>query len=203
MRRNWYSSVLVLCAFLFGVALVPGASWAQEVTPAATPTPLPEFCTEEQIAAGDSSIDEWPRGGAVVNPTSSPGMDLYVVEVILPTASCVSFTGHYLHDGAVIWLVKSGQVQFAFQPIDGWPAPDVMWEMQSPDPGATDWTATLNAGDWVSADRAVDYSYLAVSGGEDGNAVVIMTVLEKRVPYDSGAQSAYDSGGRCKGVCRR
>ena len=124
MRRSQYRVVLVLCAFLFGLALVPGATRAQAATPTAVVNSYPpEFCTPEEIAATEADVTEAPEVVSLVSPASSPGMDLYVIEVTLAPGTCVAFTGHFLHDGAAVWLVDSGEVTFDFQLIRNWPVP--------------------------------------------------------------------------------
>lgn len=201
MRRQ-VRSVLLLCAFLFGLGLLPGALRAQ----AATPIPLqddfpPEFCTPQEITNGEMNIEEFPEATALVSPASTPNMDLYVVRIKLPGHTCVSFTGHNLHDGAAIWLVESGKVIFSFQPIPNWPLPDLVFQPKDEDrlPGTAHMELTEDA--WVSTDRAVHYSYL---NPDDAEAIIVMTVLENRVIFTGNDvdATALDAAG-CKGVCRR
>lgn len=196
---------LFVCAFLFGLGLLPLASQANSATPTAVESLYPaEFCTPDQIAAMQSvdpeSPLEFPPVDALVSPASVPDMDLYVVKVTVPPHACVSFTGHFLHDGASVWLVDSGTVTFDFQLIENRPVPDLVYQ---PADGAREPVTPmmqLEAGDWVSTDRAVHYSYL---NNEDTPAVIIMTVLEKRWIYTgTEVDPILAVATECKHVCR-
>jgi hypothetical protein len=128
-------------------------------------------------------------------------MDLYVVKVTLPPDTCVGFSGHYLHDGAAIWLVDEGTVEFDFQPIVGWPSPDLLLERSSGIQEPITAQMRLEVGDWVSADRAVNYSYRNTG---DIDAVIIMTVLENRwIVTENNVEAVTMFAAGCKGVCRR
>lgn len=201
MRRSQYRVVLVLCAFLFGLALVPGATRAQAATPTAVVNSYPpEFCTPEEIAAAEADVTEAPEVVSLVSPASSPGMDLYVIEVTLAPGTCVAFTGHFLHDGAAVWLVDSGEVTFDFQLIRNWPVPDLVMQPGNGNQEPASPMMHLSAGDWVSADRAVHYSYRN-EGSEP--AVIIMTVLEKRWIFTGTEFDPLVSAvTNCKGICR-
>jgi hypothetical protein len=201
MRRGQFRNVLLLCAFLCGLGLLPGASRAQ----AATPVPLhtdfpPEFCSPEEIADGDMNIEESPEETLVVSPANAPNMDLYVVKIKLPAHSCVSFSGHNLHDGAVLWLVDSGTVEFDFQFLPNWPFPDLAFHLKDENVESVPGVTKLEEGDWVSADRAVHYSY---RNPTDSEAIIIMTVLENRVIFTGSGSAGLGFGAGCKGVCRR
>ncbi|MFN8661275.1 MAG: hypothetical protein U0075_05250 [Thermomicrobiales bacterium] len=202
MCRKQFRAVLLLCVLLFGVGVMPGASWAQAATPTAPQNDFPpEFCTPEQIANGEMNIKESPEVDALVSPAASPNMDLYVVTITMPANSCVSFTGHNLHDGAVIWLVESGEITFAYEPIPNWPLPDVRFQLKDGTTETGSKRMDLLEGGWVSADRAIHYSYLNASGDE---AIITMAVVENRaifIPHTSGSVT-FDASG-CKGVCRR
>jgi hypothetical protein len=208
MRRTRYHVALVLCAFLFGLGLLPGLSRAQAATPMSPRNDFPpEFCTPTEIADGDMNIGESPEGGALVSPASAPDMDLYVVKVTLPPGTCVSYAGHYLHDGAAIWLIESGRVEFEIRPIVGWPAPDLMLQRKSGSQETVTARMVLEEGDWVSADRAVNYSYRYMDdedGEDDDNAVITMTVLENRwIVTENQFEPITLFAAGCKGVCRR
>ncbi len=205
MRRNWYRFGLLFCTFLFGLGLLPLASHANSATPTAVASLYPpEFCTPAEIEAMHSDDPELPLESpavdALVSPASVPDMDLYVVKITVPPHACVAFTGHFLHDGAVVWLVESGTLTFDFQLIRNRPVPDLVFQ---PHDGARQPVTPLlqlEEGDWVSTDRAVHYSYLNTEGTP---AVITMTVLEKRWIYTG---EEYDpilmAATECKGVCR-
>jgi hypothetical protein len=205
MRRTWYRVGLLFCMFLFGFGLLPFVSRANS----GTPTPVeslypPEFCTPAEIAAMHSDDPESPLESpsvdALVSPASVPGMDLYVVKVTVPPHACVAFTGHFLHDGAVVWLVDSGKVTFDFQLIKNRPVPDLVYQPREGARQPVSPMLQLDAGDWVSTDRAVHYSYLNT---EATPAVIIMTVLEKRWIYTgSEIDPILMAATECKGVCR-
>jgi mannose-6-phosphate isomerase-like protein (cupin superfamily) len=202
MRRTSNRVVLLLCTVVFILGLVPARSYAQTATPSATPTPYPpEFCPSEEINEAQDRITEWPAADALVSPASAPGMDLYVVKVTLQPGTCVSHAGHALHDGAAIWLVESGQIEFDFQLLRGQPVPDLTLQRASGDRGPATEFMQLNPGDWVSADRAVHYSYRNM--GQEP-AVIIMTVLENRWVYTGTEFSPILPAGGidCLGSCR-
>lgn len=193
--------LFVLSAFLFGLGLIPGSLLAASGTPVPSATGLPDdFCTPEEIDAGLTGISEYPAYDVLVSPASAPGMDLYMVKVMLEPGTCVSYADHFLHDGAVVWLVESGQVEFDFQLIPGRPVPDLSLWRGNGDQESVSAFMQLKADDWVSADRAVHYSYRN-SGQEP--AVIMMTVLENRWVYTGAEFSPIGSGlFDCRGICR-
>jgi hypothetical protein len=203
MRRATNRIALVLWALLIALGSFPGISLAQEATPAAQEASFPtEFCTEAEILEGEFSIEESPFGAALVIPASAPDMHLYVLKVTLPPDSCVGFTGHYLHDGAVVWLVDEGTVEFDFQPIVGLSVPELSLHRATGAPEAVTSTMMLSVGDWVTADRAVNYSYRNTDDKDE--AVIIMTVLENRLVVGEGEVTPPGMiAMRCKSVCRR
>lgn len=201
MRGVQFRNVLLLIVCVCGLGLLPGASRAQ----AATPIPLqndfpPEFCTPQEILAGDTLIKESPDPIPLVSPANAPNTDMYFVDVTLPPHTCVSFTGHDLHDGAAIWFVKSGSIEFQFQFILDWPFADLGIHLKHENPETVSGVTVLEEGEWVSADRAVHYSYRNTT---DSDAIVTMTVIENRVNFLGNAQAGVDYGAGCKGVCRR
>ncbi|MDQ2655031.1 MAG: cupin domain-containing protein [Chloroflexota bacterium] len=203
MRRTTSRVVLLFCMIVFSLGLVPTLSSAQSATPVPVLSGLgypPEFCSPAEIDAALNGVAEWPVGGALVSPASAPGMDLYVVKVTLEPGTCVSYAGHFLHDGAAIWLVESGKVEFDFQLILGRPVPDLALGDSNGDSEPVAAFMQLEPGDWVTADRAVHYSYRNM--GQEP-AVIIMTVLENRWVYSGAEFSPISSGARdCNGACR-
>jgi mannose-6-phosphate isomerase-like protein (cupin superfamily) len=203
MRRTTSRVVLLLCTIVFSLGLVPTLSSAQSATPVPVLSGFghpPEFCSPAEIDAALNGIGEWPLDSALVSPASAPGMDLYVVKVTLEPKTCVSYAGHFLHDGAAIWLVESGQVEFDFQIIPGRPVPDLSLGHSNGDQEPVSAFMPLVPGDWVTADRAVHYSYRNM--GQEP-AVIIMTVLENRWVYTGTEFSPIGASARdCRGVCR-
>lgn len=205
MRRTLYRVGLLFCMFLFGFGLLPLVSQANSATPTAVESLYPpEFCTPEEIAAMTSddpaSPLEYPPVDALVSPASVPDSDLYVVKVTVPPQACVAFAGHFLHDGAIVWLVDSGNITFDFQLIRDRPVPDLVFQPHDEVRQPVTSMLQLEAGDWVSTDRAVHYSYRNTGATP---AVVIMTVLEKRWIYTGDEfDPILMAGTDCKGVCR-
>lgn len=188
--------LLGLCTLLGATSLTAMAD-ATPVPVEATPPPrgdLPEeFCTAEEIEDGFAFIVERPAGGALIKPAATPGRDLYVVEIVLPSGSCVSFDSHYLHNGAIVWFVQSGTIEFAAQPVSGLPEPIVTaGDANGVGITVSPMPLTLEAGQWVGLDRAGEYSYRNAGSDE---AVVIMAASEED-PFGGLARS-------CKGGCRK
>jgi hypothetical protein len=170
-------------------------------TPVAEATPTnrsnlpPEICSAAEIAAGDTQLVEQPLmgSGANVQPADTPGRDLYLVILTLPPGSCVGYGSHYLHDGAIVWFVQEGEIEFATHPIGGLPPATVTAFDENLNPITISGTSVLlGPGDWVTLDRAADYTYRN-AGTEP--AVVLMTVNEVD-PFLGFARS-------CKGGCRK
>ncbi len=214
MRQFRLSTLILVAAFLLTGGFAPSSASAQEATPVVEDEHLigddlpigndhldhAFACSEEARQAGLAGITEQPWPGGVVSPASAPGQDLYLVEVTVPAGACVWFEDHFLHDGAIIWYVKSGDIEFGIDLLEGWPPPDLM--LVSDDgtvkPVAT--LMTLSAGDSLSADRAVGYAYRN-DGSED--AVLLMTVLENRWIYTGAEFSPIPDGMfDCRGACR-
>jgi hypothetical protein len=197
-------SVRLVIAFIALITLLQGTAIG---TPAqATPEPeaeveqsfrsnLPaDFCTSDEIAEGDNEIVEDPLNGAEVEPAATPGRYLYFVRITLPPGSCVGYGSHYLHDGAIVWFVQEGAIEFAGQRIGGQPEP-LITAMRADGTliSISGSPTVLAAGDWVAFDRAAEYSYRN-AGTED--AVVMMAVNE----VDPFGESVMRS---CKGGCRK
>jgi mannose-6-phosphate isomerase-like protein (cupin superfamily) len=203
MRRTTSRVVLLLCMIVFSLGLVPALSYAQSATPVPALSSFgypAEFCPPEEIDKALTGIGEWPVDSALVSPASAPGMDLYVVKVTLEPGTCVSYAGHFLHDGATIWLVESGKVEFDFQLILGRPVPDLALWRGSGEQEPVAAFMKLEPDDWVTADRAVHYSYRNM--GQEP-AVLIMTVLENRWVYTGTEFSPIGAGAQeCRAACR-
>lgn len=203
MRRSINRVILVLCTVFCSISLGTTLSVAQAATPVPTLSGFgypPEFCSPAEIEAALTEIGESPVDGALVSPASAPDMDLYVVKVTLQPGACVSYAGHFMHDGAAIWLVESGNIEFDFQLILGKPVPDLgLWRGSGePEPVAA--FMQLKSGHWVTADRAVHYSYRNM--GQEP-AVIVMTVLENRWVYTGAEFSPIGSGMfECRAACR-
>ncbi|MCA9876362.1 MAG: hypothetical protein KC442_01225 [Thermomicrobiales bacterium] len=201
MRRPNFRAILALCAFVACLGFAPAVTHAQTGTPIpASPDHPAEFCSPDEINAAIAGITESPQQDVLVSPASAPGMDLYLVKVTLEPGTCVSYASHFLHDGAAIWLVESGTIEFDFQLIVGRPVPDLALQRADGSQKPVTELMQLEAGDWVAADRAVHYSYRN-SGAEP--AVVIMTVLENRWVYTGAEFSPIKSLTEdCRGSCR-
>jgi hypothetical protein len=186
----------------FGFGLFPDVSRSQDASPTSQAhLPKKEICTPAEIAGAEDGVSESLVGAALVSPAAHPEDDLYIVKVILQKGTCVSFADHYLHDGAAIWLVDSGEIEFDFQPIAGWSAPRLALQRGNGDQENVAPLMHLEAGDWVSADRAVNYSYRNIG---DGEAVVIMSVLEKHwIVTGEDPEGVYMFAAGCNALCRK
>jgi hypothetical protein len=185
--------VLVMLMRITSLGSVAQETPVEEATPTSRANLPAEFCTAAQIATGDAEIVESPLSGAEVDPWATPGRQLYLLVLTLPPDSCVGYSSHYLHDGAIVWLVQEGQIEFATQPIAGLPPAIVGASDENGTPIAISGPSiTLGAGDWVKLDRAAEYSYRN-AGTEP--AVVLMAVNEVD-PFGGYARS-------CKGGCRK
>lgn len=202
MRHIRYRIVVVLCMISLGFGLFPNTSRSQNASPPSqAQLPKNEICTPAEIADAKDGVSESPMGAALVSPAAHPEDDLYIVKVILRKGTCVSYADHYLHDGAAIWLVDSGEIEFDFQPIADWPAPRLALQRGNGDQENVTPLMHLETGDWVSADRAVNYSYRNIG---DGEAVVIMSVLERHwivTGEDPDGIHLFAAG--CNALCRK
>jgi hypothetical protein len=198
MRVSAVRPVIVMMMLSALLNITVPITVAQE-TPVVEATPtlraeLPEeFCTEDEIDQGNRDIVERPEGGALVKPAITTGRDLYLLELTLPPGTCVGYGSHYLHDGAMSWLVQSGEIEFATQPVAGMPAATATGVgANGVDIVVSESPTTLASGDWVTIDRAAEYSYRN-AGPEP--AVVLMAVNEWD-PFGNLMRS-------CKGGCRK
>jgi hypothetical protein len=194
MRVATHRRQAIIISLIVAWSVVAPRAWAQELPPEATPTMrgnLPaETCSAAEIAAGDADIVERPVNGALVEPAATPGRSLYLLELTLPPNTCVGYSSHYLHDGAIVWFVQEGEIEFSTQPIAGTPPALVTAMDHNQMPIATSsMPITLGSGDWVALDRAAEYTYRN-AGAEP--AIVLMAANED----DPFARS-------CKGGCRK
>ena len=202
MRRYWLSMLLIAICLLFSRGFAPPYASAQEATPQLENDLLVhDFeCSDEAQEAGLTGVGEMPLTGGIVSPASAPGQDLYLLEVTVPAGACVWFEDHFLHNGAIIWYVRSGQVEFGIDLLEGWPPPDLTLVRGDGTTEPATSLMTLSAGDSLSADRAVGYAYRN-DGTED--AVIVMTVLENRWIWTGVEFSPFPDGMfDCRGVCR-
>lgn len=217
MRRFTRRSMLTLTLLVIVLGMRPIGTGAQEATPVAGSVGdfLPpvavqisggwvapaEFCDSEAIDAGSLDTIEAPFGGAAVRPASASNQDLYFLSVTLPEGACIGYGSHYVHDGAIVWFVQQGSVSFKTRSIVGMPAAEVTaWDANGfPIPLTTE-AMELEAGGWISVDRAVNYSYR--NAGE-GDAVIMMAVLEQR-PAEAALEPEPGDVilAGCKGLCR-
>jgi hypothetical protein len=157
-------------------------------------------CSEEAQQTGLASVGELPLSGGLVSPASAPGQDLYLLEVTVPAGACVWFEDHALHNGAIIWYVKSGQIEFGIDLLEGWPPPDLTLVRENGSTEQASTLMTLYTGDSLSTDRAVGYAYR-----NDGtaDAVILMSVLENRWIWTGAEFSPIPDGAfDCRGACR-
>lgn len=202
MRQFQLPALILVVALLLTGGFAPSFASAQSATPETADNLLDHAftCSEEARQAGLMGVGEQPLNGGLVSPASAPGQDLYLLEVTVPAGACVWFEDHSLHDGAIVWYVKSGEVEFGIDLLEGSPPPDLT--LLDSDgiakPLAT--LMTLSAGDSLSADRAVGYAYRN-DGSED--AVILMTVLENRWIWTGAEFSPIPDPMRdCRGHCR-
>lgn len=208
------SALLLVIVLLLSGGLPPSLASAQEATPVigddhevghdleigGAQQEHAFTCTEDAREAGFAGIGEQPWPGGLVSPASAPGQDLYLVEVTIPAGACVGFEDHMLHDGAIVWYLKSGDLEFGIDFLEGWPIPDLtlVGADGTIKPVAT--SMSLTTGDALSTDRAVGYAYRNV-GAED--AVILMTVLENRWVWTGAEFSPIPDGAYdCRGICR-
>jgi hypothetical protein len=220
MRQFRLPSLIFVVAFLLSSGFAPTFASAQEATPVIGDDHQVGHdlevgdevgvgddhedstfaCSEEARQAGARDVKEQPWPGGLVSPASAPGQDLYLVEVTVPSGACVWFDGHLPHDGAIVWYIKSGNIAFGLDLLEGSPPPDVALVGGDGTIKQVTLSMSLTAGDSLSADRAVGYAYR-----NDGttDAVILMTVLENRWIWTGAEFSPIPDGMRdCRGICR-
>ncbi|MFT4036676.1 MAG: hypothetical protein QM692_00745 [Thermomicrobiales bacterium] len=192
--------LLVGCCAVWLATLAP-AAFAQQATPVAGGDwpPPPSSCSGGQLLDPNDLRVEAPKGGALVRPASAPNQDLYLLEVTLKSGDCVGYDAHLRHDGAIVWFVQSGQIALSIMPIQGRPAPDIAAGRRDGSALRVTSRMVLEAGDWVSIDRMADYQYRNTGTGQ---AVVMMTVLEERQPWQGDLGATAMAAGGCKGICK-
>lgn len=193
-------AVLVLLVAVLGTA-PPARSTHEAGTPGATPAGTPStFCSPEELNRGlfapyappgnEEGILRPTPATDVFHPTLTGAESLYITVLTLPPDACIDFRERA---GAMIFYVQEGSIAYtsraAFDPNV------VITKGDSDGDGADNQTfapgtlVSLHAGQWLSQDRPVWYSFRN-SGGED--AVIFAAVLAA-VPWDDE---------RCTGGCR-
>jgi hypothetical protein len=204
MTRPVVPVVFAIALILAVIGMVPTRSEAQTATPAGSPAVVAmEECTDMTWADADVRPPD-PNVERVfpvfVSATSGApptieesDRELYLVVITLRPGECIPFDAPgNQKDGAVIWTVQQGKVQYA-------------WKMASDTPpGVTPVVETGNSlrnlgkvregdvktlypGDWITQDQRITVSYRNI-GGEA--AVILKAVY------------AVPEGGGCPGDCR-
>jgi hypothetical protein len=162
--------VLLLAGLLSGG---PAPSAAQDATPVAGMAATPDAgCAE----ADEAAIDSQPPGTdeAVVNAAWMGDDDLYLGVLTIPENSCIAFRAR---PGAIILYVQQGTIVYEARLAD---MPDVSIVRGdsdgedtanvavTPGPSATEAgeEVTLNAGDWITQDRRVWFTFRNDGPGE-------------------------------------
>jgi hypothetical protein len=174
--------VLALLRMVWAVPNSGAADDSQNMVPCLSDDSTP-------TAPGPLPIDVRPPGreeAQVIPASDDPnstdgtfGRELYLAVFTIPPGECVPFevTGNQ-RDGAVIWLVQQGVVEFTWEPFpDTSPVVEVgdnVRTEQLPLPNGQ--PRLLYPGNWVSQDRQIKVSYTNV-GGE--SAIVLKAVFAK------------------------
>jgi hypothetical protein len=203
MRRVAIPAIVTVLLLLVGLSAGPAKlDAAQDGTPGSSPpgspppgvaTPTP-VCSPEEIAEG-LEADVLPRGNeeGIVTPfVEAGGVEvLYVAVLTLPPDACIPFR---FREGAVVLFVQQGSVVYTALEYAG--AEDPIVEKGDSDGSAGDNIAvalgepvSLHAGDWITQDRTVWYSFRN-SGSEDA---IISAAVFAAPPWDDE---------RCQSGCR-
>jgi hypothetical protein len=165
-----FSVLILLFAGLLSGGPAPSA--AQDATPVAGMAATPDAgCAE----ADEAAIDSQPPGTdeAVVNADWMGDDDLYLVVLTIPEDGCIAFRAR---TGAIILYVQQGTIVYEARLAD---MPDVSIVRGDSDgedtanvavtPGtltAAGEEVTLNAGDWITQDRRVWFTFRNDGPGE-------------------------------------
>jgi hypothetical protein len=197
MRRVAMPAIITVVLLLAGLGAGPSRLFAEEHgTPGGTPpgvaTPTP-VCSPEEIAEG-LEADVLPRGneeGVVTPEVTSAEEVLYVAVLTLPPDACIPFR---FREGAVALFVQQGSVVYTALEFPGSAGPVV--ERGDSDgiagdniPVALGEPVSLHAGDWVTQDRTVWFSFRN-SGSEDA---IISAAVFAAPPWEDE---------RCRSGCR-
>jgi hypothetical protein len=203
MRRAAIPAIVTVLLLLAGLSVGPARLDAkQDSSPAASPTgsappgaatPTP-MCGPDEIAAG-LDADVLPRGkeeGVVKPALEATDVEvLYVAVLTLPPDACIPFRYRL---GAMVLFVQQGTVVYTAQEYAGAEVPVIMRGDSDGSAGdnipvALGESVSLHAGDWVTQDRAVWYSFRN-SGSEDA---IISAAVFAAPPWDDE---------RCQSGCR-
>lgn len=204
MSRLAVAAPLAIVLILGAIGLVPTRSEAQTATPAGSPpVAAMEECTD--MTWSDADVRPPDPLLARVFPvfvSATPGAaptveesdrELYLVMVTLPPGACMPYDAPgNQKDGAVIWIVQHGKVQYAWRMASDAPAgvtPVVEIGNSTRNFGKVREgdVKTLYPGDWITQDQRVEVTYRNIGGD---SAVILKAVY------------AMPEGGGCPGDCR-
>jgi hypothetical protein len=214
MGRGIIPFVVTALAILGLIGLLPTRSVALSDTPATPTVSVIRPCvdvTEEalDIRPPNSQVEFVFPSPVVQTPGGTPvGEDeahreLYLVVLNLPPDNCAPFTADGNHkNGAVIWMVEQGKVEYAWEMVADAP-PDSTPIIERGDSQGNEVNLNGNnpngeihgpgepqilyPGDWVTQDRQVAVNLRNVGGD---TAVILKAVF------------AVPEGGGCPGDCR-
>lgn len=206
MPRGIAVYLTVVSLFLAGIGWTWTSSLAESATPAAPPTVGPEPCTDDWLAVDVRPPDRFDAAATPVIATTTPDgtpttaasdRELYLVIITLPPDGCIPFDAPgNQKDGAVVWIVQQGKVEYVWDQAAGVPpgwAPmvtrgDLAGNQVDLD-GEAGVVQTLFPGDWVTQDRTVAVQLRNI--GSD-SAIILKAVYARSL----------GGGGGCGGDCR-
>lgn len=207
MPRRIIQFLIAACLISASIGWASTYSVAESSTPTAPPTvPTVEPCTDDYLAVDVRPPDRFDAAATpVVVGTSAAGTpipvtmdrELYVVVIILPPRGCIpSDAPGNQKDGAVVWLVQQGKVEYiwdqAAQVPSGWTPSVTRGDLAGNRidlDGEAGVAQTLFPGDWVTQDRKVAASIRNIGGD---SAMIVKAVYAKSL----------GSGGGCGGDCK-
>jgi hypothetical protein len=206
MHRVYVPAIVFILLLAAGLGSAPTPGAAQDATPGAAspePTTVQTFCSPEEIARGEHAL-ALPLGDneGIIRPapaspddpfpptlTDQDPQSLYIGVLTLPPDACIDFRER---TGAVILFVQEGSIAYTAREAD---TPEVVITQGDSDGQSIDnidvelgTVVALRAGDWLTQDRPVEFSFRN-TGGED--AVISMAIF--------AAVAAVDE--RCQGGC--
>jgi hypothetical protein len=196
MYRIVFGLTLAFAMIVGVIGNGPTRSLALQASPTPEATPPPEVCAATETDGWEDRIDVQPPGGldAVVKPLDSPDQYLYLVAWTIPSGTCIPFEAlGNQKDGAVVFIVQQGVIEFTAEPFDADSAAAVTWGPASGGSNVLPFgtTQTLNPGDWVTQDDRIWFTLRSVG---DESAIVQKAVWAKP---PSGREMEGCSGG-CK-----